>query len=125
MTLPPDELKAVAEVVYPELHPRLVHDSDLVFLKHKLVPDELGRYTGGLKEEQIWFNPSLTGTERERAQACDVIVAASKLKNFHLMIWPDGFSIEYTDEYGNERATTPLTPDILTAAMRAILEAGK
>jgi hypothetical protein len=116
MTTPrinPDSLLLIARRVYPEYAEDWFINERII----KPIRSEVLRKTHN--GEYIPFNPRLTGTDRGKAQALDVIVAASKLKNFHLMVWPDGFSIEYTDEYEDERAT-PLAADILTAALLAL-----
>lgn len=98
---------------------------------------ELAKLTGGIwfmEDGRVWskeyaqfgsalpleFNPSLTGTAEQKAQALDVIVAASRLKYFSLLTWEDGFTVEYLDPLNNERSTLKC-PDILTASAKALI----
>lgn len=110
-TFSPDEMLEVAKRVYPDLpEPEITGDPECVVYFPK---------------EWKWnsaqhFNPSLTGTDREQAQACQCIVAASRLKYFTLLRWEDGFSTEYVDS-NNDECSTPKVGDILSASISAIL----
>jgi hypothetical protein len=91
-----ESMKAIAERVYPE-HTWWLHHED------EVICTVIG---GEDSDEVLFFSPSLTGNERERAQALDCIVAADKLPGCFL-------------------CDAPNNSNILTAAMAAILRAKK
>jgi len=91
-----EQMKAVAEKVYPGRH-AVGHEAN----------GKTWVYLKPLKgEDAELFAPSLTGTERERAQALDCIVAAEKICAEQ----------KYCFACCNDE------PDILTAAICALLE---
>jgi hypothetical protein len=72
----------------------------------------------------IYFDPKLDGTNREQAQALQVILAAISLPNFMSLTKTearDKFCIETYDE--DNEPLFDFGPGILTAAALAILEA--
>jgi hypothetical protein len=72
-------------------------------------------------EEFYEFKPSLIGSRQERAQACDVIVAAFKLPNFRDFHRIRGGTYRFAFEE-DEEAEVFDGPDLLTASLLAILE---
>lgn len=92
----PDELLRLARVVYPGKAARII--GSLVYLMED---------AGSWGERWIPFVPSLDGSERDKSQALDCIVAASDIYADHL--------------HGECFACQIDAPDILSAAIRCIL----
>lgn len=111
--LTPQQLKAVAERVYSEFR-WLINGRlsawGLDLNVSSLLDGQIFRITPG--GDRVLFNPSLTGSDMEKAQALDTIMAIDN--------YGPAMRIQFRMQLFNEPEI-----DILTAAMLAILEATK
>jgi hypothetical protein len=122
MTTPtPDEWKAVAEFVYPEFEWR--YNITFGIKGFKYVTHGSSRYI----TEEVNFNPSLTGSDREQARACQTIVAATrliaegKLRGIEISYSKSMKSLDICIKPNLPDADMLIWSDILTASISAIL----
>ena len=118
MTLSPNELKRLAEVVYPSKDWVIGNQTDPVYGQGSIPVVHVKDYPNWFSSNL--FSPSLTGEDWQKAQALDVILAAfniapevriAKHDNDYICAWNNG----------NEHTSAGFQPDILTAAARALL----
>lgn len=99
---------------------RRVYPADLWQLRSGVVVNFTAKYP-----DPLIFNPKLTGTDREKAQALDVILAVKRL--YPRSVWSFDWQ-EYDGqkaviyEIGHRDEERGRGNDILTAAMLALLE---